>query len=227
MKKTFGAALLVTVTSVVLIASCKKEKQSDTGNEDVLIEANNSKALGKYSGLIFGSVGSYILELRTVGSKATLVFDGATHVLDGQGVIEDNTAVNNYVFQKGDIKINFSVSADGKTPSVQVGIPGHNVRATISKETTIYETVSYAGKIRDSLKSKDLDPAGITISNNTIRGFAKIDTQYVTISGQRVDTSSNLRLSFSNQPGKTYPANINGNMISGGTDYVFRLSKVN
>lgn len=222
-------AIAILAFGMVLAAlSCKKESGSDAGDENVLIEANNNKALGQYTGLIFEPAGSYRLQLRKSGSKATLVYNGTTHVLDGQGAVEENAAITNYVFQKSDIKINFSVGADGKTPRVTMVIPGSsNVRATVSKETTTYQTISYSGKIRDSLNRKDWDPAGITVSNNIVSGFAKVDTQYVSISGQRVDTSSNVRISFSNQPGRTYPATISGDRVSGGSDYVFNLNKVN
>lgn len=232
MKKTFNSISLLLATIVffgsLIIISCKKNDENPTNtNTEVLIEANNNKALGKYSGILIGSSGYYTIEVRTSGSKATIIFDGTTHVLEGQGTIEEGKAITNYILQKDAVKITLSVSVDGKNPSVKIDIPGHKVYATISKETTIYQTLAFAGRIRDSVNHKNLDPAAITISNNIITGYAKVDTQYITLSGQRVDTSANLRISFSNQPGKTFNATISNNNISGGNQYIFNLSKVN
>ncbi len=211
---------------IFFLASCKKDSSNNNDNTDVLIEANNNKSLGKYSGILIGSSGYYTIEIRTSGSKATIVFDGATYKLDGKGVIEDNKAITNYIFQKDNIKITFSVSADGKSPGVKIEIPGHKVYATINKETTVYKTENYIGKIRDSIYQRDIEPAAITISNNIITGFARIDTQHISISGQRIDTTSKLNILFSNQPGKTYNATLNGDMINGGNLYIFNMAKV-
>lgn len=221
--------LMLTCVAVAgVIVSCKKDKDNTTNNNtEVLTEANNNKALGKYSGILIGSSGYYSIELRNSGSKATVIFDGKTYTLDGQGAIEDDKAITNYTLQKDDIKITFSVGADGKNPGVKISIPGHTVYATVSKETTVFETIRFVGRIRDSVNKKDLNPAALTISNNIITGYAKLDTQTISISGQRVDTTSKLNIVLSTQPSKTHAATISGNTIGGGTQYIFYLSKVN
>ncbi|MBX3257766.1 MAG: hypothetical protein KF862_26795 [Chitinophagaceae bacterium] len=232
MKKMINYACSMLMATAILAAmvfvSCKKDKEDPSGgNPEVLTEANNSKALGKYSGILLGSSGYYTIEVRTTGSTATVVFDGKTYALEGQGSINDGDAITNYMLQKGDIKIIFSVKADGKSPAVKIDIPGHKVQATIDKETTKYETRSYIGKIRDTDANRDIDPVAMTISNGSINGYMKVDTQYVSISGQRIDSSSSLGIIFSNQPNKTYNAGLSNNKITGGTKYVFDLSKVN
>lgn len=131
MKKTIKPAhlvLMATITTCVFaFAACKKDKDnSPNNNSEVLTEANNNKAFGKYSGILIGSSGYYSIELRASGSKATVVFDGK--------------AITNYTLQKDDVKITFSVSADGKSPGVKISIPGHTVYATVNKETTVYQT---------------------------------------------------------------------------------------
>lgn len=213
------------VINILLFSSCKKDDDNNP-NTEVLIEANNNKALGKYSGILIGSIGNYSIEVRTSGSKAIVVFDGTKYTLDGQGIIEEGKAIANYIFQNNLVKITFSVSADGKNPNVKIEIPGHKVYTTVNKETTIYKTESFTGKIKDSVYNRDFDPAALTISNNAITGYAKLDTQYIFISGQRVDTTTKLNIIFSNQPGKTYNATVSGDKITGGSQYIFNLSKV-
>lgn len=231
MKKAFKPSQLFVFVIITIwvfyFTGCKKDNNNNKeNNSEVLIEANNNKALGKYSGILVGSSGYYSIELRTSGSKATVVFDGKTYILAGQGAIEAGKTVTNYILQKDDIKITFSVDADGKNPKAKFEIPGHQVHATINKETTVYNTVSYIGKIRDSINGKDIEPAALTISNNAIVGFAKMNTDYVSISGQRVDTTANLRITFSNNPSKFYNAKIDGTRITGGSQYIFNLSQV-
>jgi len=216
------------VFAATLFVSCKKDKEGPSGvNSDVLTEANDNKALGKYSGILLGSSGYYTIEVRTNGSTATVVFDSKTYKFEGQGSIADGSAVSNYVFQKDGVKITFSVGADGKSPTVKIEIPGHNVRATVNKETTKYETQSYIGKMKDTDTNRDIDPVAMTISNGFVSGYMKVDSSYISISGQKIDTSSNLSIVFSSQPGKAYNAVISNNKITGGNKYVFDLSKVN
>lgn len=232
MKKTirFACSMLMAsaIFSATVFVSCKKDKNGPSGGDsEVLIEANDNKALGKYSGILLGSSGYYTIEVRSVGSTATVVFDGKTYVLEGQGAIADGTVITNYIFQKDNIKITFSVRGDGKSPTVKIEIPGHTVRATINKETTKYNTYSYIGKIRDADAGRNIDPVAMTISNGSVSGYMKVDTSYISISGQKIDTTSNLSVTFSNQPGKAYNAVISNNKITGGNKYVFDLSKVN
>lgn len=232
MKKAKQATAIFAIAIITLcnlfIASCKKDEENNQGNNnsETLIEANNNKALGRYSGVLIGSIGHYSIDLRTSGSKANVVFDGNSYILDGQGTIEDGKAITNYIFQKDNIKITFSVNADGKSPGIKIEIPNHKVYATVNKETTVYKTESYIGNIRDSVYHRNIDPAAISISNNIITGFAKIDTQNISISGQRVDTTSKLNIVFSNQSGKTYNATLSGDNITGGSQYIFNMTKV-
>lgn len=217
--------LSIFVLSMALITSCKKSVADKPADDtDVLIEANNHKALGKYSGILIGSSGYYFVELRTTGSKATIRFDGATYVLDGQGNIEDGKAVTNYEFQKGDVKLTFTVTADGKSPSVKIEIPGHRVYATINKDTTIYNTDSFVGQIRDSARNRDITPVAINISNNNITGYMKVDTAYYTLNGKLEAGKLNITTPYA--PGKTLDAVLNNNQVSGGFMYTFFLSKV-
>lgn len=232
MKKMTNYACIMLMTTAIFTAtvfvSCKKDKEDPSGgNSDVLIEANDSKALGKYSGIIINPSGYYTIELRSSGSKATVVFDGKTYVLDGQGTIEEGKSIANYTFQKDGIKVTFGVGADGKSPKVKIDIPGHEVYATINKETTKYETKSYIGSIKDVATDMIIDQVAVTISNGIVSGFMKVNEEYISISGQKSDSTAYVSFIFSHEPGKQTEAEIKGNKITGGQRYVFDLSKVN
>ena len=81
--------------------------------------------------------------------------------------------------------------------------------------------------MKDTDTNQDIDPVAMTISNGFVSGYMKVDSSYISISGQKIDTSSNLSIVFSSQPGKAYNAVISNNKITGGNKYVFDLSKVN
>lgn len=221
------ALIATSILFMVAAIACKKDdKKAPPTNTEVLIEANNNKALGKYSGVLIGSSGYFSVELRTSGSTATVRFDGTTYTMNGQAAVEDGKAVTNYVFQKDAVKLTFSVGADGKSPTVKIDIPGHKVYAAINKETTTYKTESFIGKIRDSSRRRDITPVALTISNNNISGYMKLDTQYFSLSGKMLEAGK-LTVTSPYAPGKTLEATLSNNKVSGGAMYTFDLSKTN
>jgi len=218
------------------VLACKKDTDTNNTtdpNSNVLIAENNNKALGKYSGIILGSIGYYSIELRTVGSKATVTFDGQTFTLDGQGVIEDGKPITNYVLQKDGIQIMISVDADGKNPKVKIDIPGHASVATVTKESTLFETRQYTGKITDPAQGDF--PAALTLGNSTLSGYMRgevngIVTMYP-FSGT-IFSGDTYLVKFPDLPDDIFLIAEDKGQITGGTNttgifsLVFDLTKV-
>lgn len=235
----YRKGILILLTLVITsFAACKKDSKNTGNNDDpnsnVLIAENNNKAFGKYSGIIVGSLGYYYVELRSVGSKAVVIFDGQTFTLDGQGTIEDGKAITNYVLQKDGIKITISVDADGKNPKVKIEIPGHATATTVTKESTLLETRQYTGKITD-LGQGDF-PAALTLGNNTLSGYMRGEVSGVVtmypFSGTPFSGNTYL-VKFRDLPDDVFSIAESGGKITGGNNttggdnLVFNLTKVN
>jgi hypothetical protein len=153
---------LLILIAVSLLGGCKKNDEKEPAapvayqcascvKASEALAANDSSSAGVYKGILAGSTGTFkfILKNGTGAILAVVNFDGITDTLhcDSLSSWVPGQSIYNAVFTgtKG-ITLTFSVSADGRYPSVTATITGHNnVSATVAKETSASLLKCYEG----------------------------------------------------------------------------------
>jgi hypothetical protein len=148
MKKSAGLLLVFILSLSVFVSSCGEDDAtpfacaSCTKTPNAL-PANDASSKGIYKGILIGSSGTIMFDIANAGSliTAVMVVDGTTVNLtatiswvQGQPFVSDFTGTMNGAA----VTINFSVGADGGSPTVNSSnIPGHpNAVLTVVKETS-------------------------------------------------------------------------------------------
>lgn len=156
--------LLVSVAVLFLAISCVPG--DDTGPD-------NLETIGTYAGVLVGSSGHYIVELKETNSTAVIDFDGNTYNLSTTEELKKGQEVVDLSLSDGTNSIIFSAKADGTNPNIAFTIPGHKIVSTINYITPEFGMVIYKGGGSSTLNEAEIQFAfNLSIyreSNNTRR----------------------------------------------------------
>jgi hypothetical protein len=218
--------MLITVSLGVVFTSCKKNSNEDsdkdktnglvTTPEAAAIE--NNKSGGVYKGVLTGSTGYVKIILQGGQKSVTVTMNGVTKTLNEISFAPVNWSsgqtVEKAVFGKDDWKVEFSVDANGNNPQIQVEIPGHsNIMATIVKETSTIQAMSFEGKITYNGNSAN-SAFNFVVSGELFVGSGRMPDESETYSmfGTLTDNTTKITGHINNA---TVSGTLNGDVATG------------
>ena len=162
----------------------KEKNDNDSGNNQVVDftsqkadESCNTSSAGLYKGVIAGSSGVFMLNIKNGNSQINgqLILDEKEYVLTIKKDFnwEVGQPISNLEFKNGDICLTFSVDKDGKNPIIKFSAPNHlDAIASVVKETSdnvlnVYQGYSIDSKIINGFPKKTHKSVlNVTINNN-------------------------------------------------------------
>ena len=105
----------------------------------------DSETFGTYAGVLVGSSGNYIVELKEKKSTAVLTFDDKTYNLSTTEELKIGQDVVDLSLSDGTNSIVFSAKSDGSNPTVAFTIPGHKIQSTVNYITPEHGMNVYKG----------------------------------------------------------------------------------
>lgn len=182
---------LTIVLSLLIVGlfACQKDEENekndnDSGNNQVVDfakqkadESCNTSSAGLYKGVIAGSSGVFLLNIKNGNSQINgqLVLDEKEYILTIKKDFnwEVGQPISKLEFKSGDICLTFSVDKDGKNPIIEFSAPNHpNAIASVAKETSdnvlcVYQGYSIDSKIIGGFPKKTHKSVlNITINND-------------------------------------------------------------
>ena len=173
---------LCTVFIFLLTSSCLKTCGDCEGN----------LTIGVYAGVMVGSSGHYVLELKETNSNAIIIFDGNSYNLSTTEKLIKEQDILDLTLSDGTNSIVFSAKADGSNAMIEFQILDHKIESTVNlvfpdSPFAIYEGNSYSTYDTNFTKST---------YNLMIHGGGNIITQFTVLT--KVTSSS-----FPDQVGQT------------------------
>ncbi|WP_113664310.1 hypothetical protein [Pedobacter nanyangensis] len=218
-------AVLIITSLGLFLTSCKKKNED--GNKDEtngLITkpeakaAENNKSGGVYKGVLVGSTGYVKIILQGGQKSVTVTMNGATKTLAEVSFLpaswSSGQAITEAKFSKDNWTVVFAVDADGGNPQITVDIPGHsNIVATIVKETSATQVMSFEGKITYNGNSAN-SAFNFVVSGELFVGNGRMPDESTTYSmfGQLTDNKTKITGYINNA---TVSGTINGDTASG------------
>lgn len=171
---------IIIVAFFALLGSCTKDKDAerdDTPKSEMYKPEYNQTALGVYRGLIYDIDGYYMIELKPLESKMTLVYPTTVTGLEKNKLVLTTSTevvlgsdVKNMLFEDEEygIEVYFSVKADGSEPEIKMKHFEEEQITTVIKEVTTHPSYFPTG-VWD-LKKNGVDIGG---SDNVIFTFSE------------------------------------------------------
>ena len=144
--------LLVLLIAGIFFTACSSDSSTPTGptlsdTPTAKIQFNDTN-FGVYKGILVGPTGLITLNIKNDGFlNATVVLDGITYLFTSEGSVTEGQAINDLVFNNGDMSFAVSISADGtEVNETAISLPGYpSADMLMTKEYSDAQVTCYQG----------------------------------------------------------------------------------